>query len=237
MSTTFTLNRDKVITGALRKVGAIAQGETPNSSQISDAADVLNTLIKAWQADGLPLWKIKKLGFSLTQGKSSYRTDTDWAMTSKPLKITQVLNHDNLTNADIQLITVSRQEYNLLGMKTNQGTPTQYYYDIQNTYGVVTVYPVPDAYTATNRQLQIIFQDQYDDILSANEYPDFPNEWVRALVYGLASDIADEYGVPLKERNFLYTKAQQLKAEVLAFGQEDSSLYMSINTAGQEYIR
>lgn len=237
MTTTFSLNRDKVILGALKKVGAISQGETPNSNQISDASDTLNSLVKAWQADGLPLWKIKKVSFPLTQGKSEYNTSTDWSLASKPLKIMQVLNHDTLTNADIQLINVSRQEYNLLGMKVNQGTPTQYYYDPQKLYGIMTLYPVPDAYTATNRQLQIIYQDQFDDILSATDIPDFPTEWVRALVYGLASDLSDEYGMPIRERTFLAQKAQLLKSEVLSFGQEDSSLYMSINTNGQEYIR
>jgi len=237
MSTSFMLNRDRVILGALKKVGAISQGETPTTSQVSDASDTFNSLIKAWQADGLPLWKIKKQGFPLVQGQSKYNTTTDWLLTSKPLKITQVLIHDNISKADIQLITVSRQEYNLLGMKTNQGTPTQYYYDIQSTSGDINLYPVPDTYSATNRELQVIYQDQFNDILSANEFPDFPSEWNRALVYGLASDLADEYGVPIRERKLLQDKAQLLKAEVLSFGQEDASLFMSINTAGQEYIR
>jgi len=237
MSTTFMLNRDKVILGALKKVGAISQGETPTTAQISDASDTFNSLIKAWQADGLPLWKIKKQGFPLVQGQSKYNTTTDWLLTSKPLKITQVLIHDNISQSDIQLITVSRQEYNLLGMKSNQGTPTQYYYDIQSTSGDINLYPVPDTYSETNRELQVIYQDQFNDIISANEYPDFPSERNRALLYGLASDLADEYGVPIRERKLLQDKAQLLKAEVLSFGQEDASLFMSINTAGQEYIR
>lgn len=237
MSTTFQLNRDKVIAGALRKVGAISQGETPTATQISEASDTLNTLIKAWQADGLPLWKIKKQGFPLVQNQAKYNTSTDFELTSKPLKIMQVLMHDNLANHDIQMITVSRQEYNMLGKKTNPGTPTQYYYDIQKAYGEIYIYPVPDAYSATNREIQIIYQDQFDDILGASEYPDFPNEWVRALVYGLASDLADEYGVPIRERTLLQNKAALLKAEVLSFGQEDSSLYMTMDMSGQRRLR
>lgn len=237
MSTTFTLNRDKVITGALKKVGAISQGETPNASQIADASDTFNTLIKAWEADGLPLWKIKKVGFPLVQAKAKYNTTTDFLMSTKPMKVMQCLIHDNLSGADIQMITVSRQEYNMLGMKSSQGTPTQYYYDIQNTYGEFNIYPTPDLYSATNRQIQVIFQDQFTDILGANEYPDFPSEWNRALVYGLASDLADEYGVPIRERKLLQEKAMILKADVLSFGQEDASLFMTVSTAGQRHLR
>ena len=87
MSTTFTLNRDQVITGALRILGVIGQGQAPDSTQISEAAEALNVLVKAWQADGLQVWKIATSTVDLVEGEAAYRTDTDMGLPNKPLKV------------------------------------------------------------------------------------------------------------------------------------------------------
>lgn len=55
-TTTFNFNRDQIIKSALRKIGAIASGETPDAQTISDCSDQLNTLIKSLEATGLHVW-------------------------------------------------------------------------------------------------------------------------------------------------------------------------------------
>ena len=55
----FDLTRTELITGALRILGVVAQGQTPDATQLSDGAQALNVMCKAWQADGLPVWSIK----------------------------------------------------------------------------------------------------------------------------------------------------------------------------------
>ena len=57
-STNYATNRDALITGALRVIGAVAQGETPTATQINEGAEALNFVVKAWHADGMPLWAI-----------------------------------------------------------------------------------------------------------------------------------------------------------------------------------
>ena len=67
-TTDFSSSRDTIIKGALRKVGALAQGQTPTTNDVNDAAEALNNLVKAWMADGMPLWKISTYNFNLTNG-------------------------------------------------------------------------------------------------------------------------------------------------------------------------
>lgn len=55
-SVNFTVNRDEIIKHALLKIGAIAADETPDSPDVTDAARVLNMMIKTWNANGLQLW-------------------------------------------------------------------------------------------------------------------------------------------------------------------------------------
>ena len=44
-TTTFSITRDDIIKAALRKIGVVAQGETPTTDQITEAAFALNLMV------------------------------------------------------------------------------------------------------------------------------------------------------------------------------------------------
>lgn len=52
----FRTDRDKIIKGALRVIGAISTGETPTDSEIQEAAEALNLMVKTWVGEGIGLW-------------------------------------------------------------------------------------------------------------------------------------------------------------------------------------
>lgn len=53
---TFTVTRDNLIQAAYEKLSVVALGETISSDQTTKGALALNMLMKAWEADGMPLW-------------------------------------------------------------------------------------------------------------------------------------------------------------------------------------
>lgn len=55
-STNFTLNRDQIITAALRRLRKIDPALTVPAQDITDGAQVLNLILKSWQTDGVFLW-------------------------------------------------------------------------------------------------------------------------------------------------------------------------------------
>ncbi len=55
LSSDFDLTRNELIAASLRKVGAIAQGESANAEQITEASEALNVLTK--NLEGFRLWK------------------------------------------------------------------------------------------------------------------------------------------------------------------------------------
>lgn len=52
----FNLTRNQIIKAALRKLGAIATGETPSQNIITDCAEALNAMVKRWDAKGIHIW-------------------------------------------------------------------------------------------------------------------------------------------------------------------------------------
>lgn len=55
-SYSFSRNRDQIIAAAARRVGAIASGETPDATTVSDFSEALNAMVKSWQTQGVYIW-------------------------------------------------------------------------------------------------------------------------------------------------------------------------------------
>ena len=57
----FNQTRNEIIESALRKIGALAEGETPTAQQVTNASQELNRLVKTWITKGHHLWALDEL--------------------------------------------------------------------------------------------------------------------------------------------------------------------------------
>jgi hypothetical protein len=237
-TTNYTVQRDDIITRALRICGAIGQGETPTANAITEGATALNALVKEYQADGMPLWKINQLtGITYTATNSYVIGKSQTVNQTAPLKVLQAFNR-NITvspNTDQPVLIVPYQDYLYLGSKSSTGRPSQLFYKtpgeggtIPNSdmIGTILVYPLPDADTIANYNLILIVQSPFENFDAATDIPDFPSYWFNALIWGLAGDLAYEYGVGLAERSMIAKKAMEKKEVALGFGVEEGSMFL-----------
>ena len=231
-TTTYSTTRDDIIKRALRLIGVLAQGETPTADQVSEASVALNGLVKAWQADGMPLWAISTLPVTLVAGKSTYTIGTavtNDIVNDKPLKVMQCWNHNSTSNVDIPMRILTQNEYNRLGNKTSSGSPIQMYYQPNRDNGTLYLFPVPASTDAASQTLRLVYQRPYQDFNASTDAPDFPQEWYDAVTYGLASRLAPEYGIPAADRKTLWQETSVIKQEALSFGTEEGSLYFQVD--------
>jgi hypothetical protein len=239
MSSTYTVTRDQIITLALRKLGVLEIGATPDPDTIANASMSLNLLIKMMSTDGLKLWKISELIIPITANQTSYTlggaTSTlmydslnpTVAITDKPLKAIQGFYRNNQSSPpiDVPVMLISKQEYNILGSKKSTGVANTLFYDPRKLNGILYVYLTPDVYSQTNLQLHLIVQLPLDDLNSALEVPDFPNEWMNCLVWNLADQMSMEYGVPMNARQEIALRAAAYKTQLVDWDVEASSTF------------
>lgn len=229
----YTVTRDNVITRALRIVGAIGQGETPTATAVTEAAQALNDLVKEWAADGMPLWAIGTWTLTPVLSQASYdfpsgRVDVQVA----PLKVLQVLEYDSSTTSYIDVLLLTRDEYNQLSHRTVTGTPSQAWYNPAGAanagtpMGTLTLYPAPDANTISYKTYKVIGQKPFQNFNISTDIPDFPQHFYNALVWGLADQLAYEYGVAYAGRSMITKKAETHKLLALSFDQEEGSFYI-----------
>lgn len=72
----FSVSRDDIVTEAMELMGVLAEGQTPNSDQLTSMSRTLNMMIKMWQASGLNLFAVQKLYVYLEKSKKEYDIGT-----------------------------------------------------------------------------------------------------------------------------------------------------------------
>jgi hypothetical protein len=229
-STDWTLNRDQVITGALRKLAVLPSGGTASPAQISDAAVALNGIVKTLQADGMPLWKITSTSFTTVAGTDTYNIGPAQtvATTGKPLRVHQAfytLSGGNNTPMNV----MNRYDFKDLPEISAEGTPVNLYYQPLNTYGVIKIWPAPIDSTTT---ITVHYQTPFEDMDAAGNDFDFPSEWIQPLIYLLAWSLAPEFGIPPTDRGLLANDAKYWKDYALSMGGEEGSLFLMPEWSG-----
>jgi hypothetical protein len=221
MATASTVNweltRNEIIRAALRKCQVLHKGQVPSAEDYTDGAEALNALIQTLSTDGMPLWKRVVQSVSLVDAQSDYTISNLWKVAQVTLR-----SIDDSSQYDLE----KKSLYDLKHLPTQtSGHPNTYAYlpGIEN--GVVRVWPAPDATTAANKVLDVVFQKETSTFNASTDTPDFPVYWTEVLIYGLAHRLAPEYGVGLEDRQDLLQTYVRLKTEADGMGDEDGSLY------------
>jgi len=147
----------------------------------------------------------------------------------RPLRINSIMRR-SASNIDTPITLLSEDEYQFLSRKGAQGHINEAYYDPRReALGELSVWV-----TASNETDSIYFSyyRPVQDFDSTADNPDFPIEWSRALIYGLAYDLAPENGIPVRERALLRADRDDAKFDAMADDIEDVSLFLMPDRRG-----
>lgn len=192
----FNVDRNTVIADAYRCMQVIGELETPSAEQITVGARWLNMMVKAWSTLGLQLWTTKQLIIPLIINKTSYTIGPAPAdvIALRPLRVSDAFVRFVASNNDVPVEVKSRRHYFNLGQKTSTGVTNTLFYDQQLDRGVLFIYPV--ALSTGTHELHLTVQNPLQDINLATENADVPQEWLLALAWNLANELATINGLP-----------------------------------------
>ena len=217
----YQLTRDQLTTAAMRKLGVIAQGQTPSADDLTNAAMALNMAVAELRALGMPLWK--RTSYSWTPTTGQYSIGTGYTINSTaPLRVYQAYRVDSGSTAKIPMDVIGLEDYNRL--PTTPGSPPiKLNYDPKVNYGYINLWPQPDS--TNTASVTIVYQVPYDYFNASTDTMDFPEEWYNAIVYKTAVLIAPEWGIPLPDRQLLIKEMQMYVDSAATVSQEDGSIY------------
>jgi len=212
---TFRMNAGQIVQSALRKTGNYDAAQVPAQTDpdFINTMEALNVICKDLAIEGGPLWCIEDVAFPTVIGQMQYNLSTIMGMPLPPRILDAYIRDLSLPNAedggnDVQLIIISRYDYNTLGQKFARGVPNQIWYNPQLEGGILTLYDVP----ADNRhEIHVVAQRQIQDLNIPTDNPDFPQEAARMLIWCLLDEISLEMRMPPDERKEANQRAVDLK--------------------------
>lgn len=216
----FTTSAIELINAALRLCNVIAQEETASGYDLQQGMSALNMMAKAWGVKGLHIWTQDVTTITPVVGQAVYTIGlgSGGVDVVRPLRVSGARRIVTATQAVVPLIPMSRLDLANLSNKTSPtGQPANFFYDPQIPYGKLTIYPAPADTLST---IQLTSQRPIQDFTDLSDAPDFPDEWFQALKFGLAVDLAPEYGVPAEVVAQLVERAKDTYETVKAWDQE-----------------
>lgn len=231
MATTYRNTRDTAIRMAYEEIGVAIEGESLEPEYINVAQRVLNTMLKAWQAYPIQLWKRKTYNLTLVAGTASYTLGTG-TVGEKVMRVLEVERKDT-DSISVPLNPLSLNEYRALSNKTTTGTPVNYYFTPNVTDATITVWPVPDATAAAEYTIDITYIAPIDDVNAGTDNFDYPSEWEEAIVLNLAMRLSRRYGgLTPTERAYLKQDASDALDLALSYDTEDVSILIQPDLQG-----
>jgi hypothetical protein len=189
-----------LIDKALRLIGVIASGETPSTSERSDALIALNNIVTSWNAQQIALYSVTMQTIPLT-GAASY------ALATRPQRIKAAVV--STAGGDTQApALVDATGWSNIRDKTRTGLFAEALYcDYAYPTATIALSPKP-----AGGQLEIYSFTRLTQFGGLAETITLPDGYERALTSSLAIELAPEYGRPVDQA--LLAIAQEAKNSI-----------------------
>jgi len=214
----FNPSLGEVVLNAFARIGV--RRTSILASHMQDARIEANLLQAEWNNKQVNLWTVDLVTQALTAGTASYDVGDETVM---------ILDaYISVNSIDYMIAPISRTEYAAIPDKTQQGRPTQYWFDrLQNSD--LTLWTVPDSnstYTLNYYRCKLI----EDAAVADGTNLAIPQLWLDAFVAGLAYRLARIYAPQMRDaRKAEYDESWNVAA---AQNVENTPLYITPGLGG-----
>ena len=171
-----------LIKSALRKINAIAAGETPGADEMEDGLEAMQMMFRSWSANNQRLYYTKQESLAMT-GAESYTIGSGGDLdTVRPVSIRGAW----LSDWPLKMIDEAR--YRQTRMTSATGATAEYLW-YSTEYPLGKLYPWPLG----GGTLHIDSLKPLTDPTDLTDDVAFPPEYDEAIVYNLAIRMAPEY--------------------------------------------
>jgi hypothetical protein len=228
----FNQNEGQIIADALQMLGVLGGGVSTSTNDMNFCSNMLNKMIKSWQAQGIQLFTETEAVIPLTAAVSIYAlsatgieqsTYPELTVAGRPLNINS-LRYQYYQGSEIRLKKFGRAQFMEVPNKTTGGPSTCYYFSPQDTYGLLYLWPVPDNALDT---INISYTRVVQSMDSSTNTPDLPVEALHCITLNLACLVAPAFGISLqKTMPELPEMAKLALAELKSWDSEEGSVFI-----------
>lgn len=228
MPTTLTL-----ITSALGKINMLGAGETVSAEDAALCMNELNTLVSAWENDGMFCYTTLDTTFTLPASTQSRTIGPSMQINIvRPVKVLRG-SFGRVDSIDYPIVPIQEEDYNYLSDKTGVTSicPQYMYYDGQTPTGNVFFWPL----AVNSVEVHLLTPEPSGEATSLATNFVFPPGYQRALEANLAIAIAPHFRA--QPSTFLFGEAANSKRMLKrSYKKAPMMHFESVYTSGQSDI-
>ena len=182
------------INGALRLLGALAEGETPSAATSQDALMALNQMIDSWNTERLSVFSTQdQVKTWLPNLQSNTLGPTGTLVGQRPILVDDATYfRDPANNISFGIKLINQQQYNGIAVKTVTSTYPQVMW-VNMTYPDIEIYVYPVPTKAL--EFHFVSVEPLMSVPDLTTVITMPPGYLRAFKYNLALEIAGEFGI------------------------------------------
>lgn len=134
-----------VINRALRMLGVLAQGETPDASDTANALLALNAMLDGWRNDKLMVDSFANITVPLVASQASYTIGASGADVTATSPVRVESAYVRKSSVDYDLKQIDDATYQSISVKASESDiPEFFLFNHTNTNSTLYLYPVPN---------------------------------------------------------------------------------------------
>lgn len=207
-----------LLKSSLRQIGVIASSEEPTASELLDALQALNMMLKSWSANNLLTFKNAREVFKMDAGKFLYSMgvggdfdthkvsdiyalavgnlrsepifETPEATPEDPNPDPVIVGYNHFVDSEDPISILDERDWTCVLQKQSSGGVAGARILKGSALDSIQVYPVPNK----SQGIVIYAKKQLIACDDVNEDIDLPAEYLEAIKYNLAVRLAPEFG-------------------------------------------
>lgn len=185
------------------KACILAVGQDPDPERAARCMRILNQLINVQTRRGRRLWLLNDYAIPLVAGTSAYVLGAVVSPGAqyKPQSIEDqyYIYSAAMGSTRRPVFNISRNEWDMLSVTTQQGPVTQIFVDPQQSNLVVNTWLVPDVNEATGT-LHVVLKNQVTNFVGLTDQMNFPPEWAGYLGWALADQVCTGQPIAVQQK-------------------------------------
>lgn len=177
-----------IINNSMKSIGALAAGETLESSAANDAFVLLNDMLDQWSNSPYMIFNINEIIFNIIPGQYVYSIGLGAYINQlAPLYINQAFVRIN--NLDYPIDVISVDDYEAIGFKSLNGPwPRALYYNLGATTSTINLWPKP-----SQGEMHLITNDLLTQFSTINDVLNLPQGYSMAIMWNLAQILLPQF--------------------------------------------
>ena len=178
---------------SLRLLGVLAEGETPSAETSQDALTALNQMIDSWSVERLAVYSTQDQVFTWPAGQISRTLGPSGDFVgNRPVLLDDATYYKAPSGVSYGIKFINQAQYDGIAVKTASSTfPQVIFVNMTNPNVEMYVYPRP----LQDLEWHFISVDELTQPATLDTVLYFPPGYMRAFAYGLACELAPEFGV------------------------------------------